>query len=49
MSKAMETIKWYHEVEQDRKNKIEFVKLQRNERYALITFDTIKRKADHLR
>lgn len=49
MSKALETIKWFNEVEQDRKNKIEFMQLQRNERYARIAFDTIKRKTNHLR
>ena len=49
MSKALETIKWFNGVEQDRKNKIEFMMLQRNERYQRITFDTIKKKTDHLR
>lgn len=49
MSKALETIKWFHETSQDKKNKIEFMQVQRNERYYRIVFETIRQKTIHLR
>jgi hypothetical protein len=39
MNKALETLKWISEVNRERKNKVEFIQTQRNDRYLRIVFD----------